>query len=553
MYKKIYSNIRALVIFTLAITSLLFVTAYFALYSSSYKDELKNEALLIKKYLDDGGEVKNISDTVLEKRITLVESSGKILYDNGSHDISGMDNHINRPEIALAIKDGEGYAERYSKTLNKAVYYYAVKLKDGNVVRVCGSANVMFKMFATLCIPIVIVVIFLYFLINTFAKNLTKSIVVPINEIDIKNEKYESDYDELMPFLNRIKAQSDEIKAQMEKIRNQKIRLSTLSDNMNEGLIVLDKNKTVISINISAQNIFEKNDALNSSFLYLTRDDAVLDNLKKAYSGEKRSFETVIKDKNYQIFISPVFEKSVVTSVIILIFDIDEKAKAEKVRREFSANVSHELKTPLTTILGYSQIIKNGIAKNDDIIGFSEKIEKEAERLLALINDIIELSKLDEENGVLNAENVNLKETAQNVCTHIKEKAEKKNVNIDISGNDLCVKGNKTQLYEMIFNIVDNAVKYNKENGKVNIVLGEDFIRISDTGIGIGSEDIKRIFERFYRADKSRSKKAGGTGLGLSIAKHIAMCHNADIKAESEINKGSMFTVTFKKEDIISF
>lgn len=550
MYKKIYSNIRLLTLFTLIITSSLLITACFVMYSSVYKEEMKNETKLIKEYLDKNGDIKGIEYALGEKRVTIITESGIVLYDSSIDDYKNLENHSQRPEVLQALNNEIGYAERYSDTLHKMVYYCALRLENGNVVRISGFTGGIYKMFAILCIPIIIIVIFLYFIIASFAKNLTKSIIQPINSIDISKDKYDSEYDELMPFLNKIRKQSGEIKEQLEKIKNQKIRLSTISDNMNEGLIVVDKNKKIISINESAENIFKKNDTKNNSVYYLTREENIIKQLEKAFGGEKLSFETRINENSYQAFMSPVFEGGKTTSVIILLFDIDEKVKAEKVRREFSANVSHELKTPLTTILGYSQIINTGMAKGDDVKNFSAKIEKEATGLIALINDIIELSRLDETSEASSAETVSISDIIKEASEKLKKSADERNISINFSGAGFCVNGNRTQLFEMVYNLIDNAVKYNKENGYVNITAENNSITVSDSGIGISKDNIERIFERFYRVDKSRSKKVNGTGLGLSIVKHIAKCHNAEISVESTLGEGTTFTVKFTNKNI---
>ncbi|MEG2669352.1 MAG: ATP-binding protein, partial [Oscillospiraceae bacterium] len=329
----------------------------------------------------------------------------------------------------------------------------------------------------------------------------------------------------------------------------QKIRLGVITDNMSEGLIVINNEMTVLSVNKSVANMFrlEDNDIKGKNFLYITRDMHINDCVKLTLLGQKGILEFTQNGKNYQLFSSPVLEGGIISGAVVLIVDITEKVKSEQIRREFSANVSHELKTPLTTILGYSQIINTGMAKPEDIEGFNKKIEKEAMRLLRLIEDVIKQSKLDEKNEH-ETEKIELEEVVNDVVLNLSGKISERELSVSSEGNSI-IYGDKTMINELVFNLVENAIKYNKQSGKIMISIceldGKTSLSIADTGIGIPEDDIDRIFERFYRCDKSRSRDVDGTGLGLSIVKHIAIWHKATINTQSQLGKGTKITITF--------
>lgn len=550
MYKRIYKNMQLLTLFTLIISIILILLVCYTNFNSRLKSEIKNETLILADIVNEEEDTADVLQRLekrsYDKRITLVSESGEVLYDNDVY-AGDMDNHSGRPEIDAALKFGFGEAQRRSETLGKTVYYYAVRLRNGGILRAGGHIEDVYRMFLSIAIPVLAIAVFIYIITVFIAKNLTENITRPINDINLTGEEWDNVYDELIPLLKRIQGQNAEIKRQMEKVKRQKIRLQAIGENMNEGLIVLDSNGLIISANDSALEIFNAagRDVIHQSFLHLTRDIEMEAHLEKAFEGNKDTFTTLINQKAYQIFYSPVFENSAVSGIVMLVFDISAKAEAEQIRREFSANVSHELKTPLTTILGYSQIINNDIAKPEDIRGFMMKIEKEASRLLALIDDIIELSRLDEQSDEMCMCKINLLDIVNDVAEQLSGKAAQKNVTISVSGSNTVIEGNPRQITELIYNICDNAIKYNRDGGGVSIALGDKQLSISDTGIGIPEEYLDRIFERFFRVDKSRSKKVNGTGLGLSIVKHIAMRHNAEISVKSVPNEGTCFTVSF--------
>lgn len=396
--------------------------------------------------------------------------------------------------------------------------------------------------------PIIIILAFIYIFLRIIARAITKSIIKPINDIDLTKESYENIYPELIPFIKRISVQSREIIWQAERVNRQKARLQTVSENMTEGFILLDRDKNITAINKAAQEIFHSTDngVFYPNLSELSDNKDVIQVAENAFNGKKTTKTVNIDGTYYKIFANPINEKNTLIGVVMLVVDETEDMKAEIMRKEFSANVSHELKTPLTTILGYSQLINNGIAQEADIIEFTRKIEKESSRLLSLIEDIIKLSKLDEtKTDDIEKEDINLDDVIYDVIDSLKDKAKEKNITIVFTPSNAHIKAIRGQITELIYNLCDNGIKYNTENGTLKIKATDSYLTISDTGIGIPENDIPRIFERFYRVDKSRSKKVNGTGLGLSIVKHICMQNNFEISVESEIDKGSEFKIEF--------
>lgn len=520
LQKKIYRSICLLSILTLTLIMLFVMPACYSLLCNQLKEDVSFEGKIIAVALPSCDDYS----ALLEKF-----SAG------GRH-------------IKLVSDDGNILFENETKKSNTDDFIYETEIEGVGTLTVCAASDAMFKIFGILLFPALFFALLIFLLVHLIASKLSESIVLPITDINF-NTPQENIYGELKPFVSKIKSQNSEIKKQIKKLKAQKSRLGTISENMNEGLIVFDKNGTILSINQSALKIFSISDEKAISEIEidsLSKDSEFTESVKEARSGKKRFFEYHREDSTYQVFCSPVYEKEKVGGVVMLIFDISEKQQAEKIRREFSANVSHELKTPLTTVLGYSELIAGGIAKDEDIKGFAEKIAHESSRLIGLIEDIIKLSKLDEQGIVDETEPVNLYETAAEVIRELMPHADKNNISVSLSGNTSFINGNPSQLYELVFNLCDNAIKYNKPRGSVNVTVKENMLSVEDTGIGISKKDTGRIFERFFRVDKSHSKAVNGTGLGLSIVKHIALSHNAQIDVESEPGAGTKITVRFQ-------
>ncbi len=406
-----------------------------------------------------------------------------------------------------------------------------------------------YTMFKTAFVATFISFFLVYAISIRIAKAATKSIMEPIKRAGEPGFSADDNiYEELKPFLSRLTSKESEIKRQSKKTKSQKLQLQTITENMNEGLIILDNSMHVLSMNHCAEDILgiRGQDIKYKSFRTIQESNLFSKGLDAAAKGENSDLIFSSIGKTYQMFFTPFFENAEVNGVVILLFDISQRQRAEQIRREFSANVSHELKTPLTTISGYSQIITKGIAKPEDVQGFAEKIEKETTRLITLIDDIIALSALEEKSAIAEREHVSLREIAKEVLDSLESRAFTQEITLHLTGSDTTVSANRRQMQELIFNLCDNAVKYNKAGGNVTVHISHNAISVSDTGIGIPPDSIDRLFERFYRVDKSHSKKVNGTGLGLSIVKHIVQNHDAEISVKSILGEGSTFTVVFK-------
>ena len=432
-------------------------------------------------------------------RITWVEPDGTVKFDNKT-DASKMENHANREEIKESLKFGRGECTRYSSTLTQRTIYYAKKINDGSVIRISISQETVLKLLFSMISPMAITILLAVILSSLLARGVSKKVVEPLNNLDLNKPLQNDAYGEIAPLLRHIEHQHRQIDEQVLELRQKKDEFQATIENMDEGLILLDAKNSIISINPAAKKILSAGKTLGA---------------------------------------------------VLLAVDVTEKNNAERTRREFSANVSHELKTPLQSIIGSAELMENNLVKEEDMPRFVGHIRKEAERLVNLVEDIIRLSWLDE-NRDMETELVSLKDIAAETKEALENTANEKNVTINISGEDIKLHGVRSLLYEIVYNLCENGIKYNKEGGKVDITLskeaGKDILVVEDTGIGIKEEQQSRIFERFYRVDKSRSKETGGTGLGLSIVKHAAMYHNADVTLESTEGQGSKFTVIFPQE-----
>ena len=548
MYKKIYRNMCFLSVVTLVFSLILVISACYTYFDDRLKEEIKDEVLITAALINKSDNpAKALSGTKsIDRRFTLISKEGDVLFDSFGEI---TENHAAREEISKARKHGIGSAERYSGTSGKKMYYCAVELNGGLVLRIAADPTNMPSMFYTILIAILFIAALIYILSAIVAAHLTESIVKPIENIDPFSEQdIESAYVEIQPFLRKIALQNTEINRQADKVTEQKARLQAIMDNINEGLVIIDSTASVLTINETALMIFdtEESEVKGQSYLHLTGSEQIRSVVKKALEGEKNNIMYTTGDKAYQIFYSPIREKGNITGAVMLLFDVTKRNEAEKIRREFTANVSHELKTPLTTIHGYAQIIDSGIAKPEDIDGFVKKIEKESSRLIVLINDIIELSHLDEDSGDTPKQNFSLRAVVSDVVENLSSKASQRDVTISFTGGDTTIYANPAQITELVYNLTDNAIKYNKPGGSVNVEISPKTLTVSDTGIGIPEKYTERIFERFFRVDKSHSKTVNGTGLGLSIVKHIAKVNEAEIKVSSTPGEGSTFTVIFR-------
>jgi two-component system phosphate regulon sensor histidine kinase PhoR len=481
-------------------------------------------------------------------RLTWIASDGTVLFDT-LNPAESMENHADRIEVREAFAKGESSSVRYSTTLTERTLYYAKALNDGTVLRISISQTTELALVLVMFQPILLVAVLAVILSAILANWMAKNIVRPLNSLDLDHPLENDAYEELAPFLRRIQQQHGQISAQLRKLRAMTDEFEQITQSMNEGLVVLDKKGSILSINPAAQRLFGvDHSCIRKDFLTVDRShelsQAILAALDHGYSEVREEKN----GRDLQFDISRIESDGAVIGTVLLAFDVTEQASAERCRREFTANVSHELKTPLQSILGSAELLKNGMVKQEDIPHFSGLIHTEAARLVTLVEDIIHLSQLDE--GVaLTQENVDLLEIAENVADALDDTAVQKHVHLTVSGENTCINGVRTFLYEMLYNLCDNAIKYNVEGGNVEIAVSNDVkgvsVTVKDTGIGIQPEYQSRVFERFFRVDKSRSKASGGTGLGLSIVKHIAQYHNATINLCSQVGEGTTITIVF--------
>lgn len=540
-----------LAVVTILLSSLLVTVAYYGTSNSQMKAEVREEARFIQGAVELSGQ--GYLDTVegTPNRITLIDTDGTVLFDNQA-DPASMENHADRKEVQRASTTGAGEATRMSDTLAEQTFYYAVKLENGQILRVaCDTDSVFAAVLAVLpwIISAALVVTIFTVLFSNF---LTKKIVAPINQLDLNAPADDGVYDELAPLLSKINRQNEVIAQQMKSLREKQEEFTSITENMSEGFLVLDRNTDILSYNTSALRLLGADAAPaenHGSALALNRSAGFRSAVDAALSGSRSEQLVRQGGRCCQVMANPVFRDGEVEGAVVVILDITEREERENLRREFTANVSHELKTPLTSISGFAEIIQNGIVKPQDIPRFAGNIYVESQRLISLVDDILNLSRLDEEDVQLEREDFDLTALARDVADRLKDSAKKNGVVISVQGNKTMVNGVKSIVDEMVYNLVDNGVKYNKKNGRVTVTaetLPEGpTITVTDTGIGIPQGDVDRVFERFYRVDKSHSKEIGGTGLGLSIVKHGAAFHNAKVSLESVEGKGTTVRLTF--------
>ena len=481
-------------------------------------------------------------------RLTWVDTDGTVLYDT-QVDAASMENHADREEIRQALQTGSGSATRYSATLTEKTVYEATRLSDGTVLRISiGSittASLVLGMLQPICVVILIAIV----LSAVLSHRMAKRIVEPLNRLDLEHPLENDTYEELAPLLGRISRQHAEIQAQLRTLKRKTDEFRQITENLTEGLVLLDKDSQILSINPAAKRLFGADDfCIGKDFLVADRSAELRGAISDAFQNGSAELRTARGGRDYQFSIDRITSEGSVVGAVILAFDITEQLNAERSRREFSANVSHELKTPLQSIMGSAELLENGLVKPEDVPRFVGRIRKEAQRLLNLVEDIIHLSQLDE-GGELPRETVDLLALAQETVGTLRDAAAARKIDIQVTGEPCTVNGVRRLLYDILYNLCDNAIRYNVDGGKVTMALsreeGHTVLSVSDTGIGIPEEHQARVFERFYRVDKSHSKLSGGTGLGLSIVKHAAQYHNADIRLQSTPGVGTTITVLF--------
>ena len=513
--------------------------------------ELKKEAVYISRGVESAGTdyLKKLNDE--DSRITYVDESGKVIYDNEA-DVESMDNHGHRKEIREAEINGEGADERMSSTLSEKTMYYAVRLENGNVLRVSSNQASVWMLLLQLLPPFVAVLILMLLLSGVFASRLSGKVVEPLNGLDLEHPDENDVYDEVQPLLSKIGRQSRQIRLQLEAARRQQKEFSIITENMQEGLLVIDRYTMVLSVNSSVGKLLKVKEIKTGESVYLlNRTEEFRGVVGQVLEGKHENKILRLGGSEIQVIANPVTRENKTEGAVILLVDVTEKVEREQLRREFSANVSHELKTPLTYISGFAEIMQDGFVKDEDVKVFAGRIYKEAQRLIRLVGDVIRISRLDEGGLPYQWEKLDLYSLTHDIFSTLHEAAEKQEVHMYMEGGSTVLDTVPTIMEEVLYNVCDNAVKYNRRGGEVFVRLkdGEDAVRVNvrDTGIGIPKEDQERIFERFYRVDKSHSREIGGTGLGLSIVKHGVKTLNGRLWLNSEPGQGTEIIMEFPK------
>lgn len=551
MKKRIYRNILTLAAFALILILGVCVSFFGNSFRSQTRTELAAEAAFVSKACEEAGDGTAFCEgmgKIGDIRLTLISPDGTVLYDSDAS-ASDMENHLKRPEVAEAFEDGSGSASRLSSTMDSVTYYEAVRLSDGNVLRLCMKRTSIFQIFLQMLPLLAAVAAILLLTALLSARTLTGKIVSAINDIDLKHPSKTIVFPELEPLLNRMDTQNEQLKQQMSDLLEQERKFQIITTNMNEGLILLDASEKIVFMNQSLKESLGagKMDYTGKHISLFHRSAQMSEVIQNAQKGKARDAVITFYERKFHIYGNPVFENSKITGVVLFFVDISEKERAEQMRREFTANVSHELKTPLTSISGYAEMIQNQMVQPKDIPVFAGKIYDEAGRLLVLINDIIKLSRMDEGQNIQPKEVVDLAEISQDIYTRLLPVAEKKTVTFEMEISKVQVLAVRPMIYDMIYNLCENAIKYNKEQGHVMLEVFEKeerpIIRVTDTGIGIPAKHQERIFERFYRVDKSHSRQTGGTGLGLAIVKHVVEYHGGYIEIHSREGIGTVITI----------
>lgn len=551
MTKKIFKSIMFVCTLVLAVGLAAVMGILYSNFDGQMRKELSKEAAYLAYGVEQQGlnYLKNIKDK--SARITYIDQDGTVLFDNEA-DVSEMKNHSDRTEFQKAEKYGAGESSRYSDTLSEKTIYYALRLKDGTVLRVSGTQDSVLALVENLIFPLCGLLCLMLILSGIMASAISKRIVKPINELDLESPEENLIYEELSPLLSKIHRQNREIQNQLELAKQQQEEFALITENMQEGLIVIDKYTMILSANSSAWNLFHMDRVCQGESVYcLDREEEFRHAIEQVLSGEHTELVLKLNGSDIQLIANPVIRDKKTEGAVVLLVNVTEKLERESLRREFSANVSHELKTPLTSISGFAEIMQSGLVKCEDIPQFAGRIYKESQRLLQLVEDVIQISQLDEEKTSYTWEPVDVYQVCKNAFESLKEKAKRLNVHLYICGEYMKMEAVRTLLEEAVYNVCDNAIKYNRNDGSVSVFLTqiaqEIQIVVKDTGVGIPKEDQDRVFERFYRVDKSHSKEIGGTGLGLSIVKHAVGALKGSVILRSEEGNGTEICMKFPK------
>ena len=547
MTKRIFRSICFVAIAVFLASLILIMGVLYSYFSGVQQRQLQMQLELAAQGVTNE-ETAYFSDlTVRDYRITWIDTDGTVLYDSDALS-SDMENHLEREEIKEALATGYGESKRYSATLMDRSLYAAQRLEDGTVLRLSTAQSSILTLVLGMAQPISIVIVLAVVLSVVLAVRLSKSIVKPLNEIDLNHPLSNEGYDELAPLLRRIDGQQKQLRGQKTRLEQKQAELDTIIGSMSEGMVLLNERGKIVSINPAAMRLLGTSwNCVGTDMLTVSRNLDLHDILSRALQGQSEVQTVSLEAGKYQISASPIMSEEKVVGAALCFFDVTEKEKAEQMRREFTSNVSHELKTPLHSISGYAELLQNDMVKQEDIVPFAGKIYREAQRMTSLVEDILSLSHLDEGAEDMEWTEVKLYELASKAIAGLEAEAKAAKVTLSLSGEDCRLHGIPQLLHSIIYNLCDNAIKYNKVGGEVKVSVEKQdagaLLTVSDTGIGIPLQEQERIFERFYRVDKSRSKEVGGTGLGLSIVKHAVLIHHGTIEVDSEIGKGTTITV----------
>ncbi len=551
MTKRIFRSIFTVAMLVLISSLVIIFGILYGYYSDLQKTQLKSQTELAAKGVEAAGEKYFDALDAESFRITWIKDDGTVLFDSEGTP-SEMENHLERAEIKQALATGYGESSRYSTTQMERVLYSAKRLSDGTVIRLSVTQLTVLNLIMSILQPILIIVFVAVVLSISLASGVSKKIVEPLNRLDLDAPAANKGYEEIMPLLRRLSNQQSQLTRQSAELRRKQDEFDTATKCMNEGLVLINETGEIVSVNRAALRCFGTDTELVGKNISALPPEAGLDKLlEKVKQDGNAEGKAEIHNLVYELSLSPVRSGDVDAGYALLIHDITEKDKAEQMRREFTANVSHELKTPLHSISGCAELIAGGMVKPEDIKDFASQIYSEAGRMIRLVDDIIKLSRLDEGVNTMQKTDVDLYALASDVVESLKNEAKAVNVKLSLTGESSVISGIPQLLSGIIFNLCDNAIKYNRKNGSVSINVkdsgNETVLTVSDTGIGIPAEHQERVFERFYRIDKSHSKEVGGTGLGLSIVKHSAKFHNARIELHSAVNIGTTIKVHFPK------
>ena len=549
MTKRIFRSICLAALGVFLSSAVLFMGVVYDYFSGVQHDQLRMQTQLAAQGAANEGSRYFEGLEVEGFRITWIGAKGEVLYDSAS-DSAEMENHMERDEIREAFAGGSGESSRYSVTLLERAIYCAERLPDGTVLRLSMAQNTPLTLFLGILQPVCIVFAVAVLLSLFLAFRLSRAIVKPLNELDLDQPLMNQEYEEIAPLLKRMSQQQRQIRKQREELRRRQSEFETVTTGMAEGIVLLNGNKVILSINPAALRLFGTDRSCEGKYiLSVNRSLQLQELLQKAGDGRHAEMVMELNGGTYQLAASPVFSEGLVSGVVLLMLDVTEKEKAEQLRREFTANVSHELKTPLHTISGSAELMAEGMVRNEDIPVFSRRIYAESQRMIRLVEDIIRLSHLDEGAGDMKWEEMDLHALAEENINVLMPEAKKRGIQVDLAGETVWVRGIRQLVSGIFYNLIDNAIKYNHREGSVRVTVEAEragaSVCVADTGIGIPAEHQERIFERFYRVDKSHSKEIGGTGLGLSIVKHAAKLHEAAIQVDSIVGEGTAIKIHF--------